>query len=153
MRAQISRNFSLNFEFFSATKQYGPKMSQSQGQPGPVPGTSRKRDKMASLLLNQTENSRFVPRTGPGLSQERVLFVPDTIPPKCLCLLVFLARFTDFIFIHRLFLQKGGFFAAFTHSLAHSPHSSKYMHLITRNQDHVAQAPTRPGELCGMGWG
>ena len=49
-----------------------------------------KRDKMAILLWNSTENGRFVPRTGPSLSQGRIpvcpgdgfLFVLRTVPPK-----------------------------------------------------------------------
>ena len=57
-----------------------------------------KRDKMATLLCNYAENGRFVPGTGPGLSQERVPFVPegpekvpvcppDTVPPK-MCMFI-----------------------------------------------------------------
>ena len=67
----------------------------SQGQTGTRP--KDKQDKMATLLWNSTENGRFVPGTGPSLSQERVpvcprkgsrlsqgrfLFVPDTVQPK-----------------------------------------------------------------------
>ena len=39
-----------------------------------------KRDKMAILLCNSTEKGRFVPGKGPGLPQERVPFVPGTVP-------------------------------------------------------------------------
>ena len=47
----------------------------SQGQTGTHPRD--KRDKMAVLLCNYAENGRFVPGTGPGLSLERVPFVPE----------------------------------------------------------------------------
>ena len=56
-----------------------------------------KRDQMAMLLWNLTDNGRFVPGTDPGLFQGGVPFVPGLVPlcpehrprPKCLCLLVF----------------------------------------------------------------
>ena len=52
-----------------------------------------KRDKLAILLWNSTENGRFVPRAKDGswfvpgvprLSQRRFLFVPNSVPPTML---------------------------------------------------------------------
>ena len=50
----------------------------SQRQTGTRP--REKRDKMTILLWNSAENGQFVPGTGPGLSEGRVLFVPGTVP-------------------------------------------------------------------------
>ena len=86
------------------------------------------------LLWNSTENSRFVPGTGPGLSQGRVpvcprdgsRFVPGTGPvcprdgsclsrtlsrPKCLCLLAFYFHKTlsKGFAQHHLSLRSSGF--------------------------------------------
>ena len=70
-----------------------------QSSQGRTPTRPRdKRDKMAILLWISTENGRFVPGTGPGLSQGRVPFVPGTVPvcpehrpaQRGLCLLFFL---------------------------------------------------------------
>ena len=54
-----------------------------QSSQGRTPTRPRdKRDKMAILLWNSTGNGRFVSGTGPGLSQGRVPFVPDTVPAQ-----------------------------------------------------------------------
>ena len=48
--------------------------------PGRNPTRPRdKRDKTAILLWNSTENGRFVQGKGPGLSQGRAPFVPETV--------------------------------------------------------------------------
>ena len=69
-----------------------------QSSQGRTPTRPRdKRDKMAILLWNSTENSRFVPGIGPTLFQGRVPVCPrdgsclSRTPSrqKCLCLLVF----------------------------------------------------------------
>ena len=53
-----------------------------QSSQGRIPTRPRdKRDKMAVLLWNSTEKGRFVPGTGPNLSQGGVPFVPGTVWP------------------------------------------------------------------------
>ena len=54
-----------------------------QSSQGQTPTRPRdKRDKIAILLWNSTEKGRFVPGTGPILSQGGVPFVPGTVPVR-----------------------------------------------------------------------
>ena len=83
----------LNGSSMKPGRHWGPKKANKQKthkhfSDGPcgtiVPGTNPTRprdrwDKMAMLLWNSTENGRFVPGTGPNLSQGGVPFVPGTV--------------------------------------------------------------------------
>ena len=86
VRAQISRNFSLNFAFFSETKLYGQKMSQHWE----IKGRFRKRVVLAnvpSFRFSFRGNMRTYPcssfRSG-GTSEGTLVrvFVPGEHPPK-----------------------------------------------------------------------
>ena len=104
-----------------------------------VPKTSRpreKRDKMAILLWSSPEQGRFVPGTGPGLSQGRVPFVPGTVSclsrtlsrPKCLCLLAFSCLSQMSLHLARL---RGGFGSVVKEKNAMTPHVQISLYLLS----------------------